>query len=147
MILPVFLLIVVGLLSFGRVFFYWIEANHVASETARLATVDTNPYLVANPPQTLQVHARDNATAEFSNNAKVCIDYYDQELAGYATDQDGVDIGDPLRVRVQLPFNLVPFIGGGQITIRGSSTMRVERFATGDDPSAYRFDQNEGTCS
>ena len=44
LILPVFLMIVVGLLGFGRVFFYWIQANHVASETARWAIVDRNPY-------------------------------------------------------------------------------------------------------
>ena len=33
-----------GLLGFGRVFFYWIEANHPANETARWATVDQNPF-------------------------------------------------------------------------------------------------------
>ena len=54
LILPVFLLIVVGLLSFGRVLYYWIEANHVASETARWAIVDQNPFRA----QTLQEHAR-----------------------------------------------------------------------------------------
>ena len=44
LILPVFVLIIVGILSFGRVFFYWIEANHLANETARWAVVDKNPY-------------------------------------------------------------------------------------------------------
>ena len=58
LILPVFLLIVVGLLSFGRVLFYWIEANHVASETARWAIVDQNPFT----GQTLQEHAAQSST-------------------------------------------------------------------------------------
>ena len=44
LILPVFLMIVVGLLAFGRVLFYWIQANHEANETARWAVVDRNPY-------------------------------------------------------------------------------------------------------
>ena len=44
LILPVFLLLVAGILSFGRVFFYWIQANHMANETARWAAVDRNPY-------------------------------------------------------------------------------------------------------
>ncbi len=44
LIVPVFLLIVVGMLVFGRLLFYWIETNHVASETARWAVVDRNPY-------------------------------------------------------------------------------------------------------
>ena len=43
LILPIFMVIVAGLLGFGRVFFYWIQANHVANETARWAIVDRNP--------------------------------------------------------------------------------------------------------
>ena len=50
LILPVFVLIIVGILSFGRVFFYWIEANHLANETARWAVVDQNPYRASCPP-------------------------------------------------------------------------------------------------
>ena len=42
------------MLAFGRVFFYWIEANHLANETARWAIVDRNPYATG---QTLQQHA------------------------------------------------------------------------------------------
>ena len=59
LILPIFMVIVAGLLGFGRVFFYWIEANHVANETARWAVVDRNPYA----PTTLQKHAADSATS------------------------------------------------------------------------------------
>ena len=44
LVAPVFMLIVVGMLLFGRAFFYWIETNHLASETARWAVVDRNPY-------------------------------------------------------------------------------------------------------
>ena len=47
LILPIFMVIVAGLLGFGRVFFYWIQANHVANETARWAIVDRNPYAPA----------------------------------------------------------------------------------------------------
>ena len=43
LVLPVFMLIVAGLLAFGRVLFYWIEANHLANETARWAAVDRRP--------------------------------------------------------------------------------------------------------
>ena len=63
LIVPVFLLIVAGLLGFGRVFFYWIEANHLANETARWAVVDRNPY----DPRTLQEHVLDSGTVEFQD--------------------------------------------------------------------------------
>ena len=35
LILPIFMLVVAGVLAFGRAFFYWIDANHLANETAR----------------------------------------------------------------------------------------------------------------
>ena len=63
LIVPVFLLLVVGLLVFGRLFFYWIETNHLANETARWAVVDRNPY---GPARRCSAHARESATAEFS---------------------------------------------------------------------------------
>ena len=44
LIVPVFLLIVAGMLGFGRALFYWIDANHLANETARWAVVDRNPF-------------------------------------------------------------------------------------------------------
>ena len=50
LIVPIFLVIVAGLLGFGRVFFYWIETNHMASETARWAVVDRNPVHRADAP-------------------------------------------------------------------------------------------------
>ena len=70
LILPIFMVIVAGLLGFGRVFFYWIQANHVANETARWAAVDHNPYAaLSDGPsrgrrcQTLQQHGANSASA------------------------------------------------------------------------------------
>ena len=82
LILPVFVLIIVGILSFGRVFFYWIEANHLANETARWAVVDrTRTALVPAAAttgarlQSLQQAARDSSSKEFQQDVKVCIDF------------------------------------------------------------------------
>ena len=118
LIVPVFMLIVVGMLVFGRLLFYWIETNHVANETARWAIVDRNPY---SPGQTLQQNARSRATDEFENNAAVCIDFPGKTY-------DTVEPGDPVRVRVQVPVSFVKFLGWG-VTIKGSATMRLERIA------------------
>jgi len=121
LILPIFMVIVAGLLGFGRVFFYWIEANHVANETARWAIVDRNPYA---PSQTLQQHAANGATTEFSSGpdqTTVCIT------------RIGTKLGDPLKVTVAKPFSFVPILGIAKITIRASSTMRVENM-NGKDP-------------
>jgi Flp pilus assembly protein TadG len=139
LIVPVFMLIVVGMLVFGRLLFYWIETNHVASETARWAVVDRNPY----SPRTLQQSARSRATDEFENNAAVCIDY-----PGKDYNAGTVEPGDPVRVRVQVPVSFVKFFGWG-VTIRGSATMRVEQIVDTTAPiqPLANPNQNIGTCS
>ena len=62
----------------------------------------------------------------------------------------GNNPGDPVRVRIEKDFTLIPILGIGTITIRGSSTQRVERFA--DDgtypPSSYvDVTADIGTCT
>jgi hypothetical protein len=148
LVLPVFVLVIAGLLSFGRVFFYWIEANHLANETARWAVVDRNPYRNACPPpaavtgaagcQSLQQHARDASSTEFQKDVKVCIDF-----------PNGQSVGQPVRVRVQKPFSLVPILNAGTITLRGTSEMRVERFDNGSSPTYYAagFIAATGNCA
>lgn len=136
LVLPIFLLVIVGMIQFGRVFFYWIEANHLANETARWVVVDRNPYA----GQTLQQHAQRSATSEFSDGVAICIDFPGTSYAS-------VGIGDPVRVRVQLPFSFAPIVDIGSIRIRGSATMRVERLADGLDPTEYSDADNIGTCT
>jgi hypothetical protein len=134
LIAPVFLLIVVGLLLFGRVFFYWIEANHLASETARWAVVDRNPYA----PLTLQQGARSGGqTDEFENGTRVCIDF---------PEGAPVELGDPVRVKVENTFEI---FGGWKLSIRGASTMRIENFANGASaPVNYTAGADPtGTCT
>ena len=80
--------------------------------------------------QTLQQHAARSSTVEFDNDVRVCIDFPGKT-------QTTVDLGDPVRVRIQKPFSFVPIMGIGTITIRGSSTMRIERMANNVDPTAY----------
>jgi len=127
LVLPVFMLIVAGLLAFGRVLFYWIEANHLANETARWAAVDQSPDPAKYPqtnPNHLQQYALDaGGTVEF-RDAKVCINY----LGANPTPQPG----DPVQVTIAKPFSFVPILGIAPITIRGEATMRIERFANGN---------------
>jgi Flp pilus assembly protein TadG len=138
-ILPVFMLLVVGMLVFGRLLYYWIETNHVANETARWVVVDRNPY----SGQTLQQSAKQRATEEFDDNVSVCIDFPGKTRAT-------VEPGDPVRVRVQVPVSFVKFFGWG-VTIKGSSTMRLERIADNVDPIANPAQDipvaNGGGCS
>jgi Flp pilus assembly protein TadG len=148
LIVPVFLLMLIGIISFGRVYFAWNDANHLANETARWAAVDQNPYapVGANPPgtggRTLQQHVLDNGFSA----SNVCITYQNASPA----------VGDYLTVRVQKPLTLkikLPLIPSLDIgfTIRGTSTQRIENlegstyataYSTANDPNVG----NIGTC-
>ena len=137
LIVPVFLLIVAGLLAFGRVFFYWIEANHMASETARWAVVDRNPYA----GKTLQQHAAQTSTVEFASDVKVCIDFPGKT-------RTTADLGEPVRVGSRSRSTSSRSSASGTITIRGTSTMRIERLANNGDPLNYAATgDNIGTCT
>jgi hypothetical protein len=113
------MLIVAGLLGFGRVLFYWIEANHLANETARWAAVDRRP----DPTQTLQAYARSSGGPVEFTDAKVCIGTPDGATAA---------VGGPIQVKISKPFSFVPILGIAPIKIRGEATMRIERFANGN---------------
>ena len=130
LIVPVFLLIVAGMLGFGRALFYWIDANHLANETARWAVVDRNPFA----PKTLQQYARDSGgTVEFTD-ADVCISFPDGTQA----------VGHPLKVQVQKPFTFVPILNIGTINIAGAATLRIERVTVSP---TYKTSENIGACS
>lgn len=142
LILPVFIVIVAGLLGFGRVFFYWISANHLANETARWAAVDRNP----NPSASLQEYARDNGgTVEFTD-ARVCIRYAEEPIPP-STEVPEPAVGGPVEVTIAKPFSFVPILDVLPITIRGQATMRIERFADGTAPQNYSFGSPFGPCS
>jgi hypothetical protein len=143
LVAPVFLLFIAGLLAFGRIFFYWIDANHLANETARWAAVDQNPYapVGANPPgtggSTLQQHVIDSGTLEF-NDASVCISF----------ESTPPEQGQYLTVKVQKPvYTLTRLLPFSKITVKATSTMRIETFQDITGPLAYSTTQNIGTCT
>jgi hypothetical protein len=137
LIAPVFLLFIAGLLAFGRVFFYWIDSNHLANETARWAAVDHNPY-----GTTLQQHVRDSGTLEF-NDASVCINFQDGTPA----------VGEYLTVKVEKPvYTLTRLLPFSKITVQATSTQRIESMQTTTGPTSYKAapivpNDNLGTCS
>ena len=125
LILPIFMVIVAGMLGFGRVFFYWIQANHVANETARWAVVDRNPYA----PDHATEGRRTARATEFNSDSTVCIHFPARRprRARRSTSGD-----------VAKPFTFVPILNIGKITIRASSTMRIERLGTQRRPTPRR---------
>jgi Flp pilus assembly protein TadG len=132
LVLPVLLLVLIGMLEFGRVFNYWIDENQLANVAARFAAVDRNPGPGVTLQESVQGQAdtdelRNGGTASVPAGAQVCIDFPDGTSG----------VGDPVEATVSVDYNWMPFIGdalGGATTttLTGSATMRLEA-----EPSDY----------
>jgi TadE-like protein len=139
LVLPILVVVIAGILAFGLIFFYWLDANRLASETARWAAVDSNPF----DPLTLQQHIQEEVPNGMKD-ASVCISF----PGDGESDPDPREIGDPVQVTVQKTVSLVPILGLGDVPIRASATRRIERFANGlGPPQSYSEDGDLGTCS
>jgi len=131
LVLPLLMLLVIGLVDFGRALNYWIDATHLANIGARQAAVDHNP-----GGGTLQEWIRDSAdtselraggTSSVPSAAEVCINFPD----------GSAEVGDSVETTVSVDYNWIPLLGdaiGGATTttLTGSATMRLEA-----EPSEY----------
>jgi Flp pilus assembly protein TadG len=128
LVLPLLLLILFGVLDFGKAFNYRNDQTHLAAEGARWAVVNANP-----GGGSLQQYIKDQAdSAELRSLAQVCIEFPTNSETGTSG-----QVGDPVSVTVKSDYNWIPFLssgaGGGltlPTTISGSATMRLEALPT-----------------
>ena len=144
-ILPVFMLLLLGMLDFGDAYNSWIDETHLANEGARLAAVNysvagcTNAnvdiclaqYVQANADTTELKNGRTgDSYAPTQNAARVCISYPQNTANSPATQGQ---IGDPVQVTVSVDYEWLKYITGrlnipgGKTTIQGKATMRLEQ--------------------
>jgi Flp pilus assembly protein TadG len=121
LVLPILIVLLFGLLDFGKAFNYWIDETHLANEGARWAVVNKNP-----GPGTLQEYIRDQAnteelrtggTSSVPDALQVCISFPQGEV-----------VGAPVEVTVATNYNWLSFLGLSvtSTSITGRSTMRLE---------------------
>jgi Flp pilus assembly protein TadG len=122
LILPLVLLVVLGIMDFGKAFNYWITENQIASEGARRAAVNIGS-------ATLQQYVLSQIkTADLHDRASVCVTF--------PTGPTGTTkkVGDPVKVTVAMSYAWLPFLkdlgGVGTLTLRNSATMRLEANST-----------------
>src|ERR671937_979226 len=150
LVLPLLMLLLLGMLDFGKAFNAWIDEQHLANEGARLAAVNygvascTNP----NPDICLAQYIQQNADtpelktgrgkecstsgcfAPAQNPAKVCISYPSNTANTPATSGQ---LGDPVQVTVSVDYQWLNYLTakvplpGGKTTISGTASMRLEQ--------------------
>ncbi|NUT55872.1 MAG: pilus assembly protein [Thermoleophilia bacterium] len=118
MVVPLLCLVIIAILHFGKVMNYWLDLNHVASDGARKAAV--NSYAtdaeydtwVRSRLETEELRSGGTDSIPTAATVAVCL-------------PEGGDVGDPVTVEVAAGYSL-PLIGG-TITLRGRATMRLEQ--------------------
>jgi Flp pilus assembly pilin Flp len=120
LVVPLLCLIIIAILHFGKVMNYWLDLNHVASEGARKAAVNTfasdseyDTWIRARL-ETGELRTGGTTSIPTASTIAVCL-------------PEGSDVGDPVTVQVAADYSL-PFIGK-TLTLRGSATMRLEQQA------------------
>ena len=132
MVLPLLLIILLGILDFGRALNYWNDVNQMAADGARFAAVNRNP---GEPSGlTLQQWLKGQAvTGELAYGDSWSVD---SPLAVCIKGEAGAPLiaGAPVTVVVRSHFNLLPIVGGEDgivsLRVRGSATMRLEAAPT-----------------
>ena len=118
LVVPLLCLIILAILHFGKVMNYWLDLNHVASEGARKAAVNTfasdGDYdtWIRSRLETGELRTGGTTSIPAPSDVDVCL-------------PEGGDVGDPVTVQVSAGYSL-PFIGTA-ITLRGTATMRLEQ--------------------
>jgi len=128
LVLPLLLVLLFGMLDFGKAFNYWIDETHLANEGARWAVVNKNP-----GGGTLQEYIQQQAdtpelqsggTGSVGTPLQVCISF----------PNGTADVGDPVNVSASFTYNWMPFLGNQigvtQTTVSASATMRLEAVPT-----------------
>jgi Flp pilus assembly protein TadG len=154
LVLPILLFLALGIVDFGRAINYWNDVNQIAADGARFAAVNNNPGTELTPQitdfrQWLRGQAEtgelkdgtvaggnpancpdpmntDECSQSVTSKLKVCI----ESPTGHP-----LTVGNPVRVRVESSYNLIPFLGEqtefGSVAIKGEAVMRLEQNYTG----------------
>jgi Flp pilus assembly protein TadG len=121
LVLPVLMLILVGVVDFGKAINYWIDETHLASEAARYAAVSGNP-----GSGTLAAYIQGQAdTAELrSGSARV------SKMSVCITTPAGTAVGSPVTATVTTNYSWIPLLGNrigtASSNITVTATMRLE---------------------
>jgi hypothetical protein len=120
LIVPLFLLIVVGMIQFGIALNYWLDLNRIANQGARWAVVNKYPDCPDEPGCTLKRHLEKQVLSA-GNTPIIDICFVDSATGA---------VGEPVRVRAIHKFRFAAIVNQWSIDLKGEATMRIEQEPT-----------------
>ena len=151
-ILPLFLVLLLGMVDFGQAFNEWLDETHLANDGVRLAAVNYNaPTCTGSNKSTclaqyifnnLDIGELRNGRASSGYSpgqsaARVCISF--PAVAGHANPL----VGDPVQVRVSVDYQWLRYLTSrlnlplGKTTLIGNASMRLEGTPTNYTAGCY----------
>ena len=149
LVLPLILLLLFGMIDFGKAFNYWNDETHLANEAARQAVVDNCPSCSSG--QKINDWIRTEAdTGELMNGGtqsisspglRVCIWFPDNTVHSDVPDVQDHALGDPVQVIVHAQYNWLAYLVGQGLPLHsdltGTATMRMEKTYAADGSDAF----------
>jgi Flp pilus assembly protein TadG len=116
LVVPILCLLILGIVDFGKAMNYWHDMTHVANQIARQAAVNST---------------------QLGTTAEECAQLESGELRSGSSHVDPATVtitstrllGDQVTVQVSANYHWLPLFGGNW-TIRGKATMRLEHNLT-----------------
>jgi Flp pilus assembly protein TadG len=122
LLLPVLLLVLLGMLDFGRAVNYYNTLTELAAEGARSAAVNVNPDGTAVSGTSIQNQIKCQAVSKELRSSAT----FHVNIASGTGGPAPLAAGQPVKVQATYSFSFIPFLKLGSVNLVGSATMRVE---------------------
>jgi hypothetical protein len=143
LVLPILLIVVLGIIDFGRAVNYWNDENHVAEVAARFAAVGQLPTTAQDPTcgglATLSAYIQCQTGQDSPELKSGCTQVNGscngvQGALGICVDMPAAPVpGDSVTVKLTAPYKWLPLpkvLGGSTslttVNLTGTATMRIE---------------------
>jgi Flp pilus assembly protein TadG len=122
-VLPVLLLVLLGIIDFGRVMNYSDQEQQMAAQAARWAAVNWDPgsQSIQQYVQTQALGGLGTTSGDVTSAAQVYL-YYPTGSSNA--------VGNPIRACVVANVQLLPMLGSANLKLAEAATMRVETLGT-----------------
>jgi Flp pilus assembly protein TadG len=134
-VLPVLLMLILGIIDFGRFINFSDQQTQMAAQAARFAAVDVNP----STTQTLQAYIASQASGGLQTTGGD-VTSAAQVYLYYPTGSSNA-VGNAVRACVVSNVKLLPLLGGTTWNIVEAASMRIEKvnstvWSTSNNPGA-----------
>lgn len=132
LVLPVFLILVIGIFDFGRALHCWSNLNHQCVQAARVGTKRINPLIARNVFSSTTHPAISDVQKEFWRYRSPLMpeaDYSNITFSGVGTNDQTIEVKASFNLSLYTPI-LGPLVGGdqksGALTIHAAARERKE---------------------